>query len=103
MLRATAASSAADLTSIDLNPRGWPSAFRELGITLSNAAGDENETRPITSNDLLEPESSDAAIVEDAEDAAVADQSEDSDPEAGRGPGSGAIGPLRSGAGLGLA
>lgn len=69
-------------------------AFRELNITL-NTNGSQ-EARPLTADDLLEPETSDVSRADEAPD--VEPPAED-DPEHGPAPATGALGPLRPGAG----
>jgi hypothetical protein len=69
-------------------------AFRDLNITLNTNEG--QAARPLTADDLLEPENSDVSRVEEAP--APEAPSEDS-PEHGPPPGAGALGPLRPGAG----
>lgn len=68
-------------------------AFRDLNITLDI---DGSQARPVTADDLLEPETSNMARNDDIEsDDGVAGD----DPEQGTPPASGAVGPLRPGAG----
>lgn len=69
-------------------------AFRELNITL-NTDGIQG-SRPLTADDLLEPETSDVSRVDEAADA---EEPSEDDPEHGPAPATGALGPLRPGAG----